>query len=607
MGKPPEKLDAQRQLICASSVSSATFDSMSFRVFIGRAGSAAVATSPWRRGSFIRMPLKAKILDGRVVSSVRSMSSKKRGRPAFVNTSIDSEPYDPPADVVFNSLYGLRTIELNRPDKLNALDASMIRKIIPRLAEWEQSGLANVVVIKGAGDKAFCAGGDVMTLAQMDKTTEEGWRAAREYFGLEYKLNHYIATYWKPYIAFMDGYTLGGGVGLSIHAPLRIATERTIFGMPETTIGFFPDVGASFFLPRLPGAVGTYLALTSEMVRGANVFYTGIATHYLHSSSLPDLESRLAELRFKDNDSMEKRLKIIEMTIEEYATGLPPLDKEPMIIAGEVRKAIDRCFSEPDIPSIVKALKEERGALATREWADKTLATLHQRSPTSVLVTKRQMNLGRSWSITETFEKEYQIAAHFMRHPDFNEGVQAQLGKPRRPANWQPAGLKNDNFSYHTITDPFFQPHPELEQLEMLAKNRDFHDYPHSHVGVPTETDVRKLVETGLDESGIADKLEQEKKGRQGIRLIVEEIIERKTEEYRAQLNWVKPKDEIWDKHKEEINELRQQREDDLTDEELRLQVAAHNEGPDDYAFRWDPNLEEVGDGETVSSEEEKD
>src|SRR5450432_185982 len=214
------------------------------------------------------------------------------------------QPGDEPDDVLFSTLYGVRTIELNRPKKLNSLNASMARKIIPRLREWEKSDMANIILMSGAGTKAFCAGGDVAALAQQNKGGVEGQKESTDYFALEYQLDHLIATYSKPYVAIMDGITMGGGVGLSVHAPFRIATERTLFAMPETTIGFFPDVGASFFLPRMPGSVGTYLALTSEKLRGVNVFYAGVATHYIHSTSLPSLERRLAELRFKDYEKL---------------------------------------------------------------------------------------------------------------------------------------------------------------------------------------------------------------------------------------------------------------------------------------------------------------
>jgi len=130
--------------------------------------------------------------------------------------------------------------------------------------------MANVIIMKGAGEKAFCAGGDVAVLALQNKDGPEGQRKSKDYFAEEYKLDHLIATYSKPYIAFMDGITMGGGVGLGVHAPFRIATERTVFAMPETTIGFFPEVGGSFFLPRMDGNMGTYLALTSERLSGVN-------------------------------------------------------------------------------------------------------------------------------------------------------------------------------------------------------------------------------------------------------------------------------------------------------------------------------------------------
>ncbi|KAI1359343.1 enoyl-CoA hydratase/isomerase [Xylaria arbuscula] len=474
------------------------------------------------------MPLRAKILDPTV--GTRAMSTSP------VNETIKELPGDEPQDVVFNSLYGLRSIELNRPGKLNALNGSMIRKIVPRMVEWEQSDLANVIVMKGAGGKALCAGGDVAALAQQNMQGPGGQKASVDYFALEYKLNHYIATYKKPYIAFMDGITMGGGVGLSIHAPFRIATERTVFAMPETTIGFFPDVGASFFLPRMNGAIGTYLALTSDQLTGANVFYSGVATHYLHSTSLPDLESRLAELRFKDYDSMEKRLGIIEMTIEEYATGLPP--HEPILLGGELRRAIDRCFSKNTVAEVISALKEEQGP--TKAWAEKTLHTLHQRSPTAVYVALKQMRVGPDWSISETFQREHQIAAKFMQHPDFVEGVSARLismERPRPTPKWQPASLEAVQPG-DAIETPFFQVAEDLPRLKLLT-DRNFDEYPYQSLGVPTEQDVKTVVREGnKTPQEVLAELVAKKKGRQGISTIVQEILNRKTTTENGKAVW---------------------------------------------------------------------
>lgn len=433
---------------------------------------------------------------------------------------------DEPEDVVFSSIYGLRTIELNRPKKLNPLNASMIRKIGPRLIEWQKSDMANVIVMKGAGN-ALCAGGDVAALAIDNQKGEAGQKRSDAYFALEYMLDHLIATLKKPYISFMDGFTMGGGVGLSIHAPFRIATERTVFAMPETTIGFFPDVGASFFLPRLPGAVGTYLALTSERLTGPNVFYAGIATHYLHSTTLPMLEGRLAELRFKDYDSMEKRLHLINDTIEEYATGLP--HDQPILIGGELRKAVDRCFSKRTVGEILQALKEEPEG-PTREWADKTLATLHARSPTSVHVALKQMQRSKEkeWSIADTFKREHQIAAKFMRHPDFVEGVSAQLIRKDRKPKWQPASLE-DIDEKDRVAEPFFAISPEVEPLQLLTDS-DYAEYPFMKFGLPREEDVQKVVKAkNYTAKQVVNAFVAQRMGKQGIREVVEEIVARNT------------------------------------------------------------------------------
>lgn len=437
-------------------------------------------------------------------------------------TTIKELPGDEANDVAFESKYGLRTILLNRPKKLNSLNASMIRKIVPRMIEWEKSDMANVVVMKGAGEKSLCAGGDVAALAEFNKESADGWKKSAEYFALEYKLDHYIATYQKPYISFMDGITMGGGVGLSIHAPFRIATERTVFAMPETTIGFFPDVGASFFLPRMNGAVGTYLALTSDRLKGANVFYSGIATHYLHSTSLPDVEARLAELRFRDDDTLAKRLSVINDTLEEFSTGLP--HDEPIQLGGEIRRAIDRCFNKNNIADIMAALKEEKGE--TEEWAQKQLDTLQKRSPTAVHVALRQMRVGGSWDIAETFEREHQIASQFMQHHDFTEGVTALLVRKEKP-KWQPESLAAIPAS-ENVSKPFFE-YNENQKLGLFT-DRTFSEYPYPQLGIPSEKEIQAAVSNkALTPDQLLKQIVASRNGRQGITEVTQEIIARKT------------------------------------------------------------------------------
>ncbi|KAK4127533.1 ClpP/crotonase [Parathielavia appendiculata] len=461
------------------------------------------------------MPLRAKLLP----QSQRLMSTQE------AYNLFEPQDGDEPEDVLFNSLYGLRSIELNRPKKLNALNGSMIRKIAPRMLEWSKSDMANVIVMKGAGDKAFCAGGDVAQLAKWNKLGPEGQKKSAEYFAQEYQLDHLVATFNKPYIAFMDGITMGGGVGLSIHAPFRIATERTVFAMPETTIGFFPDVGASFFLPRMPGSVGTYLALTSSRLTGANVFYAGIATHYLHSTSLPTLESRLAELRFRDYDDMETRLKAIDATIEEFVTGLP--HDEPIFISGKVRKAIDRCFSHDTVDEILRALENEKGA--THAWAQETLATLHKRSPTAVHVALRQMRIGHKWNIRDAFIREHAMATKFMASHDFTEGVTALLIE-KRPASWQPPSLEAVSpEDSPKLTEDFFLVPRNRPKLSLLT-DANYDEYPYAQFGIPTEEQVEKKVMLGtMTRDQVVDAFVRERNQKQGVKEVVEEILDRKT------------------------------------------------------------------------------
>jgi len=438
------------------------------------------------------------------------------------------QPNDDPDDVIFNAVYNVRTIELNRPKKLNSLNASMARKIIPRLLEWQKSQLASVVIIGGAGSKAFCAGGDVAALAQQNTNGPEGQQASHDYFGLEYQLDHLIATYPKPYIAYMDGITMGGGVGLSVHAPIRIATERTLFAMPETTIGFFPDVGGSFFLPRLEGKIGTYLALTSERLKGVNAFYAGIATHYMDSSTLSSLTARLAELEFKDYEDMHSRLATINATLAEFNTGLP--HDEPMLIAGELRKAIDRCFGHNSVESIISALEFEesnRNNLPhVREWATSTLKALSERSPTSLKVALMASQRGRNWSIAEAFQREYHIAGQFMSHPDFGSGVSARLiYKPPTNPVWSPPTLEDVT---EEQVSKFFSAQGN-QRLQLLSRQgqEPYKDYPFK-MGLVREEEIENVVRGGgMRRKALVRKFVDESGGRVGVKEKVEEVIAR--------------------------------------------------------------------------------
>src|SRR4051812_489843 len=237
-------------------------------------------------------------------------------------------------------------LTLNRPHALNALDLEMIRACSQALQAWRDEPRVHAVVIEGAGDRAFCAGGDIRALRQYELDGEH--HKAETFFREEYELNLMVATYPKPYIALIDGICMGGGIGVSVHAPYRVATEHAAFAMPETAIGFFPDIGATFFLPRLPGEIGTYLGLTGMRMQGADSVHTGLATHFTPRADLPALSHALAA----DGPG---------------ALG-PHLAPLPEFTLAPHRAAIDHCFGADSVPAIVRRLE----AIGD-EWAARTL------------------------------------------------------------------------------------------------------------------------------------------------------------------------------------------------------------------------------------------
>ncbi|KAJ1673902.1 3-hydroxyisobutyryl-CoA hydrolase, partial [Spiromyces aspiralis] len=214
-------------------------------------------------------------------------------------------------EILTHQQFGTRTLILNRPYALNALNLNMVSGILAKLREWSDSELCNVIVLKSNLGKAFCAGGDVVAAS---KLAQEGNPKALEFLAKEYQMDHYIATYQKPIVSLISGITLGGGVGISMFTPFRVATETTMFAMPETQIGFFPDVAASYFLPKFDGQLGRYLGLTGARLTGIDVYYAGIATHYVPTERLPLLEARLQDITSPSYDSVNK---VLEEFVEE--------------------------------------------------------------------------------------------------------------------------------------------------------------------------------------------------------------------------------------------------------------------------------------------------
>ena len=305
-------------------------------------------------------------------------------------------------------------ILLNRPRALNALDLSMIRACAASLETWRADPHVDAVVIEGAGDRAFCAGGDIRALRDAQVSGDRA--SADQFFEEEYALNLTIATYPKPYIALIDGICMGGGIGLSVHAPYRVATEHAGFAMPETAIGFFPDIGATFLLPRLPGELGTYLGLTGLRVSGADAVLAGLATHFTSRARLEDLSAALAR------DGLA--------ALAAYNETLPAFS-----LAGE-RAAIDDCFSAGSVGGIVSRLEA-----TDADWARAALQALRQVSPSALHWTLRALRRGRDLNLKQALDAEFALTRTTMAHPDFAEGVRAMVvDKDRNPA-WRPARI----------------------------------------------------------------------------------------------------------------------------------------------------------------------
>ncbi|KAI8060965.1 ClpP/crotonase-like domain-containing protein [Gongronella butleri] len=435
------------------------------------------------------------------------------------------------AEVLQRQNLGVREIVLNRPKKLNALNIDMVRAMMPLLQSWEKSDLAKAVIIKSEPNTAFCAGGDVKTV--VDLAAEGKFDEACQFFEEEYQLDHLIATLDKPFISIMDGITMGGGVGLSVHAPFRIATENTLFAMPETKIGFLPEVGGSFFLPRLDGQLGVYLGLTGARLKGVDAIYAGIATHYVPSSRLEALEARLSEL---DNPTHD----MINNAIEEFSGELD--EEATFSLGGDIRAAIDRCFKYDHVSEIVAALKKEQGGAADA-WAQAALKMLQGMSPTSLKVTLQQLRSGATLSVAQCFKMEYHLVQKFLKDHDFKEGVYSVLVNRGKKAEWQPATL--DAVDDKKIAADYFNA-PSPLTLNLLNK-KDFKQYPHRKYMLPSEEEIKRVV-TGeapdvgnyaLTKQEVLDHILRDRKGKQGVKQKVTEVLDRKTKEDGQTLKWV--------------------------------------------------------------------
>lgn len=319
-------------------------------------------------------------------------------------------------DIVFDDQGSLGLITLNRPKALNALNKDMCLALKAQLHHWSQDAAIKCVVIQGAGDRTFCAGGDVVSLYNSGR---EGTSDFEEFFATEYRMNAAIGAFSKPYVALIDGVVMGGGVGVSVHGLFRVATERTLFAMPETGIGLIPDVGGGYFMPRLPGEYGMYLALTGQRLSGADCNALGIATHYVPSDRLSELIGTLAEGG------------PVETVLDAFHEAPGASEITPH------RQEIDQHFSKDSVEDIVASLA------SGSEWAQKTAQKLGRLSPTSMKLTHKQMREGKTLSLQDALKLEFRIVSQIKSGHDFYEGVRAQLVDKDRNPKWQPDRLED--------------------------------------------------------------------------------------------------------------------------------------------------------------------
>ncbi|HEY1797414.1 MAG TPA: enoyl-CoA hydratase/isomerase family protein [Stellaceae bacterium] len=329
-------------------------------------------------------------------------------------------------DILFEVRGRLGLVTLNRPQALNAFTLDMYRRLDPVLRAWESDPAVGAVAIRGVGERAFCAGGDIRAIYEAGRGIGQdhptsGPRLTRDFFREEYGLIRRVHRYAKPYVALIDGITMGGGAGMALNGRYRVATERTVFAMPENGIGLFPDVGATRFLNACPGRIGRYLGLTGARLGAADALYCGLATHFVPFARLDDLLAALA-------------------AGEDFARftadpGEPPLRAR--------QTEIDRLFAADTVEAILAGLDQA------------TQKSVLRGSPTSLKIFLRQMDIGRDYDLEAALKLEFRIGQHVMAGHDFYEGVRALIiDRDQKPA-WQPATLGEVDAA---MVDGYFAP-----------------------------------------------------------------------------------------------------------------------------------------------------
>ena len=445
--------------------------------------------------------------------------------------------------VKFGSKGVSRVVTLARPEKLNALSTQMCQRIIPTLQEYAKSDVNNIVIIKSSNaPRSLCAGGDVANVALQNLAGKLD--SSLEFFQSEYSLNLLLATYNKPVVVLMDGITMGGGVGLATHVPFRIATENTRWCMPEMDIGFFPDVGTTFSLPKITtvggvkGQLALYLCLTGDLLSGVDVYMAGLASHYVPSHNLEDLQARLGELPVTNSEEMWK---ITGDALEEFSVAIP--EDYNFKYSNAQLNVIETCFGpENGLKGIRAALEKivnsSSASPEEKEFSRVTLQKLASKSPVSLQVAIEQFHRNSQSDIESALKQDLVTASNMCEDTvsEFSQATKHKLvDKSKAPFQWTKTALTVEELS--RLVSPRAATSVSLQKF---PDSLTWKKYPyHSQFMLPTEQNLKDYI-TGNDNSGRSlaanhaevlkyfSQYNPSSKGKTGIRYLCDQICSRK-------------------------------------------------------------------------------
>jgi 3-hydroxyisobutyryl-CoA hydrolase len=352
-------------------------------------------------------------------------------------------------ELIFKKVNNVASITLNRPEHKNVFNLSMMQSFHKILEECELDNNIRAILVKGAGDDTFCAGGDIKSVRDLIFNNNNNKKEALNVMSTGYKLSYLIYNLKKPYISFWNGIVMGGGMGISIHGKYRIATNKTIFAMPEAAIGFFADAGGSYYMSRLKYNIGLYLILTGNKLKDKHLKLFNLATHYTNNYlNLSKIENEL----FNTNNLTNK---LIDLIINKYSlnsnNSMMINDDDDKLFMNNLNKINEIFSNDYSIEKILELLENDK-----TEWSNKQLKLINKMSPISLKVTIKQLNLGKTMNLRDCLKMDYNLCAHFFNSHDFNEGVNALLIEKNKKPKWKPANIKEiDNETINSYFKPF--------------------------------------------------------------------------------------------------------------------------------------------------------